>query len=203
MTSQSELRHIPEETLEQYCMGRLSESETEPVEEHLLFCTLCQDTLTETEEFLRVVQSAASRLESQPGTEVWWTRLWRAFTTLPKPIFALAACALALFVIVPNQSRNSAVVELKAMRGAETATQAPARTKLILRVAAPAALAATPQANLELRIVNLDGAIVTQVAAQQTADKIVADIEGLPAGSYWVRLYSGQQIAGEYGITVR
>jgi anti-sigma factor RsiW len=202
MTSQSEMRHIPEETLEQYCLGRLSESETEPVEEHLLLCNLCQDTLTETEQFVTAVRSALDQLESQPATETWWARLWRSLTTLPKPVFALAACALALIVIIPSQTRNPAVVQLQAMRGAEAATQAPANTKLTLRLPAPTA-ATLEQGRLELRVANLDGAVVAQAPVQQKDGQIIAEIDGLSAGAYWARLYSNDQIVAEYGLNVR
>jgi anti-sigma factor RsiW len=202
MTSQSEMRHIPEETLEQYCLGRLSESETEPVEEHLLLCNLCQDTLTETEQFVTAVRSALNQLESQPATEMWWTRLWRSLTTLPKPVFALAACALALIVIIPSQTRNPAVVQLQAMRGAEAATQAPANTKLTLQLPAPTA-ATLEQGRLELRVANVDGAVVAQAPVQQKDGQIIAEIDGLSAGAYWARLYSNDQIVAEYGLNVR
>jgi anti-sigma factor RsiW len=202
MTSQSEMRHIPEETLEQYCLGRLSESETEPVEEHLLLCNLCQDTLTETEQFVTAVRSALDQLESQPATETWWARLWRSLTTLPKPVFAMAACALALIVIIPSQTRNPAVVQLQAMRGAESATQAPANTKLTLRLPAPTA-ATLEQGRLELRVANLDGAVVAQAPVQQKEGHIIAEIDGLSAGAYWARLYSNDQIVAEYGLNVR
>jgi len=36
-------KHITGDTLERYVMNRLSESEFEPVEEHLLVCSNCQD----------------------------------------------------------------------------------------------------------------------------------------------------------------
>ena len=196
------MRHIPEETLEQYCLGRLSESETEPVEEHLLLCNLCQDTLTETEQFVTAVRSALTQLESQPATEMWWTRLWRSLTTLPKPVFVMAACALALIVIIPSQTRNPAVVQLQAMRGAESATQAPANTKLTLRLPAPTA-ATLEQGRLELRVANLDGAVVAQAPVQQKEGEIIAEIDGLSAGAYWARLYSNDQIVAEYGLNVR
>ena len=39
MMSKTNLPHIAEDTLEMYSLGRLSETETEDVEEHLLVCT--------------------------------------------------------------------------------------------------------------------------------------------------------------------
>jgi hypothetical protein len=200
MTSQSELRHIPEETLEQYCMGRLSESETEPLEEHLLLCTVCQDSLTETEQFLTVVRSAATQLEAEPLQESWWTKWWQSLTTLPKPVFAMAACALALLVILPSRTPNSAVVDLQAMRGAEAAIEAPSDAKLTLRLPAQARAA---EGRLDLRIANAEGSIVAQAPVQKVDGRSFASVEKLKPGSYWVRLYSNENLMSEYGINVR
>jgi hypothetical protein len=35
--------HVPDEALEQYALGRMSEPEEAPVEEHLLVCQRCRD----------------------------------------------------------------------------------------------------------------------------------------------------------------
>jgi hypothetical protein len=41
------MTHISEDRLEHYSMGKLSENELPPIEEHLLLCELCQALLTE------------------------------------------------------------------------------------------------------------------------------------------------------------
>ena len=53
--------HFPEDVLERYAMGKLSNQESEPLEEHLLVCVPCQQRLAELDEFL------GSRPKS-PGT---------------------------------------------------------------------------------------------------------------------------------------
>ena len=53
--------HIPEELLEAYAMGKLSAPRNASLEEHLLVCHACQSQLHETEEYVRVVQTALPR----------------------------------------------------------------------------------------------------------------------------------------------
>ena len=65
MMSKIQLPHISEDVLELYAMGRLSESELEPVEEHLLVCHHCQDALQEADEFVRAIRVAARELEAE------------------------------------------------------------------------------------------------------------------------------------------
>jgi anti-sigma factor RsiW len=200
MTSEPALRHIPEETLEQYCMGRLSESESEPVEEHLLLCNQCQDALTETEQFISAVRAATEQLGLQPARQPWWNRLWGSVTSLPKPVWAIAACALALFVVIPNRGPSPAVVELQTMRGPETAVQAPANTFLSLRLSLSGIDASGP---LELRVADASGQVIRQAAVQTTDGQTVAGVDGLSPGAYWARLYSDGKMVREYALTVR
>jgi predicted anti-sigma-YlaC factor YlaD len=200
MTSESALRHIPEDTLEQYCMGHLSESEVEPVEEHLLMCNLCQDAYAETADFLIVVRSATEQLQTEPQPQAWWQRWWQSATTLPKPVWAMAACALALFVILPNRNAGPTVVDLQTMRGPESAVQVPANATLELRLALPEAGAAEP---LQLRLADAAGAVIHTGSANLKEGHAEARVEGLKPGSYWARLYSNEELVQEYAINVR
>jgi anti-sigma factor ChrR (cupin superfamily) len=50
--------HTDEETLEGYSMGRLSESEAAPVEEHPLICEECMDRLERLDTYHRALQAA-------------------------------------------------------------------------------------------------------------------------------------------------
>ena len=63
MMSKPNLPHLAEDTLEMYSMGRLSETEIDNVEDHLLICPVCQDRLTETDQFVHAIRSAARKLE--------------------------------------------------------------------------------------------------------------------------------------------
>ena len=50
--------HFPYQRWEEYAMGLLSEQQAEPLEEHLLVCSACQDLLAEADEYLAVVRAA-------------------------------------------------------------------------------------------------------------------------------------------------
>ena len=56
--------HIAEDVLELYALGRLSEAEITPVEEHLLLCPACQDALAATDEFISALISAVPSEEA-------------------------------------------------------------------------------------------------------------------------------------------
>jgi len=60
-------RHVPEDALEQYAMGKLGSDEAAPLEEHLLICPRCLQRLDETEDYIRVIRAALFRLPSAPG----------------------------------------------------------------------------------------------------------------------------------------
>ena len=49
--------HIAEDVLELYALGRLSEAESTPIEEHLLLCPDCQDALAATDELISALKS--------------------------------------------------------------------------------------------------------------------------------------------------
>lgn len=200
MLSKIHLPHLTEETAEQYAMGRLSEPEIEAVEEHLFVCAECQDLVTEAEDFSRVARIATQELLNEPKQapvrEAWWSRL---FT--PTPLFAAVACAaLAFFVIVPR-STQTAVVDLQAMRGPETAAPAPSNADLTLRLSLRGLDVIEP---LRVEVADASGNIAMKVDAVATSGELaVAKVEKLPTGVYWVRLYSGDEILREYGLNVR
>lgn len=51
-------RLFPEDLLERYALGRLSELESGPWEEHLLLCRACQRRLEDMDEFLAAAKAA-------------------------------------------------------------------------------------------------------------------------------------------------
>ena len=57
-------RHFPDDAWEKYALGMLSEGECGPMEEHLLICSPCQDSLAEADEYIRVVKAALVRFRS-------------------------------------------------------------------------------------------------------------------------------------------
>ena len=50
--------HFPDDLLESYAMGKLSDQESEPVEEHLLLCSVCQERLGELDDFVQAIKTA-------------------------------------------------------------------------------------------------------------------------------------------------
>lgn len=51
-------RHFSYQVLEDYAMDMLSDQDGAPVEEHVLLCSVCQDLLTEADEYIKVVKAA-------------------------------------------------------------------------------------------------------------------------------------------------
>lgn len=210
MMSNTHLPHISEDVLELYAMGRLSEPETEPVEEHLLVCSVCQDALQQTDEFVRAIRVAARELQSepepvavplnvpvsQPKADPWWKKLF----AMPAPMLGVAACAvLALIMLVPRE-RPGATVELRAMRGPETAATAPSSAPLTLNLSL--AGLDNPGA-LRIEVADEVGNIVRRADAPRSGEGAIAKADALKAGTYWVRLYSGNELLREYGLSVR
>jgi anti-sigma factor RsiW len=52
-------RHIDEESLDSYAMGRLAENESAPIEEHLLVCGECQERVADTDQVVSLLRAAA------------------------------------------------------------------------------------------------------------------------------------------------
>ena len=59
--------HVSEEVLEIYALGKLSDDDCAPLEEHLLLCCICQRRLEQADEYLRVIKAAASSLGHGPA----------------------------------------------------------------------------------------------------------------------------------------
>lgn len=74
--------HFPEETLEAYALGKLSDEVSALLEEHLLVCSTCQARLDEVDEYIRVMKAAASGLYSEAGET---NRKVRHFRVSPRP----------------------------------------------------------------------------------------------------------------------
>jgi hypothetical protein len=68
------VEHPAEDTLEEYAFNRLAEEEAAPLEEHLLVCSICQDRLAASDEYIRLMKAAADQLQKdasrKPAGEV-------------------------------------------------------------------------------------------------------------------------------------
>jgi hypothetical protein len=72
-------RHCPNDDWEDYALGMLSEEACELLEQHLLFCSACQDLLAEVDEYIRVTRAvlAISELrlaETSPSSLILLSR---------------------------------------------------------------------------------------------------------------------------------
>jgi hypothetical protein len=181
-------------------MGRLSETEVEKVEEHLLVCNSCQDLLTETDEFVGVMRAATEELKVQPRpiveTEAWWRRMF----AVPAPMLTAAACAvLAVAFIIPREPQV-ATVELQTLRGPESQAIAPENSSLTLRLSLQGLDSAGP---LRIEVASASGQIVARTPAERSEGLAIAKPGTLKSGLHWVRLYSGDELLREYGLNVR
>jgi hypothetical protein len=62
--------HVSDDVLETYAMGKLSDEDCAPLEEHLLICCVCQRRLAQRDEYIRVVKAAASSLRPSPTVRI-------------------------------------------------------------------------------------------------------------------------------------
>jgi hypothetical protein len=61
------VEHVTDDTLERYAMESLRGSESEPLEEHLLVCSECQERLDAELEFVAAMTSAAAKIRDGEG----------------------------------------------------------------------------------------------------------------------------------------
>ena len=206
--------HAPEEVLESYVMGKLSEEETAPLEEHLLICPACQNRLEETEQFVHAVRAAAVELRQEPPS--FWHRIRNPFVPTAgfpwKPAFlsavgAVAVAALVMVVwlprsVVPGEAPYQ--VRLEAVRGLDDAAIAhsPASRPLILSLS----LAELPSfSTYSVQIVDSSGTAVWDSGPQPGKERLDVRVNtALAKGRYWVRLRGGpgaEQLR-EYGLVI-
>lgn len=193
--------HIPERSFELYSMGRLPANELEHFEEHLLVCSACEERLTESDRFVRVMREATRRLQTAPGrAKPLWT---------PRMAWGLALAGALAFVVAVPQFRSVSgppqEVVLTAMRGPESggAPSLSSDRPVTLRIDVTELPAATA---FGIEIVDANGGTVWQGQAQADGGTIVQPTgRTLPAGRYWVRLYregSGRALLREFSMAV-
>jgi hypothetical protein len=77
---------IPEDRLESYAWGRLSEIDTAPLEDHLLLCAACQDRLAQLDDYLRVARAATQALADSCAPTVRPVRNLPNIWSIPHPV---------------------------------------------------------------------------------------------------------------------
>lgn len=59
------VQHVTDGLLERYAMQTLPDSESGPLEEHLLICQLCRDRLQADTDFVTAMRGAAAEIRQQ------------------------------------------------------------------------------------------------------------------------------------------
>jgi len=195
--------HPPEDVLELFVLGRLKSDDLASLEEHLLLCNRCQESVEEIDAFVYATRRAASQLPAAKPR-----RRWTIPFALPKPALAGAGVLLLIAAFVPFADRSQAPqdIELSAMRGTSAApVPAPANRRLHLKLDATE-LSASHTFTVEL--VNSRGLPQWEKrdVPAQSGRVVVDPAISLDPGQYWVRLYSNSfknELLREYGLSIR
>lgn len=76
------ISHIPEDLLEEYALGKVPDPNCTPVDEHLLICPACQNSLEEIDEYVRVMRGALVALPHLPSKRSPLPKLSSSFDLL-------------------------------------------------------------------------------------------------------------------------
>ena len=195
------IRHTTDDLIDRYSMGKLEKGALAEVEEHLLECALCRHRVEQADEFLHTFRIAAAQPDARPAAA--HAGKWAA----RKLYWATAAAAAGLLIFVaapwrPIGDRSPAVLEMQSLRGPESGVHIAHGRDLLLNfdVLADAASSA-----YEMEIVDAEGGHVTTAEAQVRSGRLTARAGELPAGRYWIRVYSRgpvRELRAEYGLTI-
>ncbi len=201
------LEHALEENLERYSMATLPEAEAEILEEHLLICPLCQERLTESDEYLRAMRSAASKLraENTSDSSSWRSRLELLWAGAAAISLILLLLASGYWHSPRNGSSPPVAVFLQTVRCADglAGAKAPMNSPLALE----SDLSGLPIVTaLRLEVVNAQGVLVQRVDLKPEGGRLLAKVPGgLTRGRYWVQLYTlepDHELLREYALQV-
>lgn len=206
--------HPHDEVWEEYAFDRLTPEVTAKLEEHLLLCERCRNTLTATDLFIQSMKAAS--VEPAPAqSRLRWPKLPAGILEFnPKHFASATAVATALLIafllIGPGRGlwRQAAVsvasvaIPLESLRGAGAPTaQAPAKHPLDLSISQ----ASVPASGVyRLEVVDSSGDSVWTGAAEAKNSRLLAHIDkGFRSGMYWVRLYAASdELLAEYGLNL-
>lgn len=193
-------KHIEESLLEQYAMDVLPEQLRAGLDEHLLGCQDCQSRLVQLDTFLNAFRPAVRQMRQQPVA----TRRIRLFPRLVwlAPVAALTA-SLVFLVLRPGvPAVTPAFVQMRALRGPETAARLTAGQPAVLVFD----IAGRDRgAKYEVEVVDPLGKTVWTVACESKEERLSVPVRKLEPGSYWVRVYRNQperSLLEEYALRV-
>jgi anti-sigma factor RsiW len=227
----SALVHATEELLEEYTFGRIREPQLGWLEEHLLICPECQSELDDIEEYKVFMKAGLAAFESErlaavapvasparPGSPVRPRSSVReeislhfAWPRMPGAKSLLAAAALLVVagtaVTWWMQSSSMAMapvatIRLVALRGGEGDVARATSGRPLELVFDRRDLAADLSYRAE--VVHSSGRQVWSGSVRIGDQNLSVRVDGpLPAGAYWVRLYtSAGQLLREFGLKV-
>lgn len=195
--------HIDDETLERYSLGRLTDTELAPVEDHLLICTECQDKLAEADEYTRVMRAALAELPPREAPHSWVRRLW----PLPKAAWVPVAAAMAvgaIVMVVPYEQTAPQTVVLIGRSGAHKGADANAGEPLLFQLERGTLRAGLPY---RIEIANAAGTVVWYGVVNWAAGAPSVNVpRPLGPGVYSVRLYGvepGSELLRDHKLTVK
>lgn len=199
--------HISEEWFELYVMGRLPEAQTADLEEHVLFCEECQDTLRHVDEFILAFRAAAPKAVRAPAKPGFWQRLrnWIGISRIGLLAPAAVACGAVIMVILaPMSLREPSIetVELASARGEAGITAVTAGNRLHM-VLDTRGLAELPVYTVEL-VDSRGNPEWTGKVKPSARGLSVTTSEAVPAGQHWLRIKSGSgEPLREFGVLAR
>ena len=183
-------RHLEDEEIEQYSLRSLPETEVERVEEHLLICETCRKRIEASDQYLQAVRDAGRDLRERPVRRKF--RLY--ILALPLAAAVIAVIAAALFPRSTSREHLPFAVSLSAVRGVAGESKAPSGQNLDLRLDLTGLAEGSAY---RINVVDQSGKVVSMALLPETR------IGALPAGTYFVRVYSrGDELLREYGLQV-
>lgn len=186
--------HLTEEMLEEYRFGRLSQGDVDALEEHLLICLQCCETLKKIDEFASAVRMYATLPASAAVGRPAWAR-----GVGMGAIIAAAALGLTVAAIHPasRSAHRAPVVPLTTFRGGDGAT-IPAQSDAILSLDLAGL---TPEGAYRVQIVDGQGEQVWTGQSRALDGELKVRVSsGLRPGAYWIRLYSQDELVREFGL---
>jgi hypothetical protein len=202
--------HPNDDAVERYSLGALEPEEEAAFEEHLLLCEFCQQRVSDADDYVRAMRTAATRAERAIPA---MTRPPMA-RSLPIPLAgALAAGLLAVVFVAPRPEpvRGSAEITLAATRGSASRTissvTAPANHRISMRLDA---YGLVPRDRYLVRLVDAAGTTLLEAPAAIHNGALQVDYPaGCKPGQYWVRVFgpraegSRDELLREFGFQVR
>ncbi len=218
MSRRSNASCLTEREIEEFLFNRLSGVTREVVEEHLLVCQQCQDSVEKEESYFETIRAAArvneqetlersfSGVPQQGLIQTWVARLANLFDWRNRRLWTVAAASLLLMSTAIVWQRQSGgrqqfqEVSLEVYRGAFVSAEARAEVPLSLSIAVED-LAAGPYS---MQLVDSSGGSLASAQANTSGGKLVWRLtKAYPAGTYWVRLSKPDQasiVVREYGL---